>query len=167
MATNTKKGFSLIEMVVYIAILVFMLGIIIQVVFSLTRANRTIKAARTVELSAVTSLERIGREVRQADSVDIASSTLSSHPGVLSLDGTDSAGTAYALEFYLSGSQIRMRKDGVDAGALTQASSTVTSLLFTRFSATSTEGVRVEMSVESGTTTAYRSETFYSTFIIR
>jgi hypothetical protein len=167
MAIKHSRGFSLIEMVVYIVILVFMLFIISEVVFSVARNNRVIKAVRAVEVSAVGTLERINREVRNADSIDMAASAFGIPSGVLSLDGENDTGIAYAVEFYLSDGRVRVRENGVDAGALTQASSTVTSLIFNRFSATSTEGVRIEMTVESGTSTAYRSEPFYSTVLIR
>lgn len=167
MAINPRKGFSLIEMVVYVAILVFMLIIVIEVVFSITRANRTLKSARAIELSAVTALERINREVRNADTIDTAASTFGANPGTLSLDGRDALGAAYSVEFYLSAGKVRVRENGADAGPLTLASSSVTSLIFNRFSATTSEGVRIEMRVESGTTTSYRSETFYSTVLVR
>lgn len=153
-------------MVIYIAILVFMLVIIIQVIFSVAKANRVVKSARTVELSAVAVFERISREVRKAEAIDTASSVWDVSPGTLSLDGGEGA-SAYSLEFYLTDGRVRVRQNGIEVGALTQASSTVTSLVFERFSATSTEGVRVQMTVESGTSTAYRSESFLFSTLLR
>jgi type II secretory pathway pseudopilin PulG len=167
MTIKTHKGFSLVEMVIYIAILVAMLVIVVQVVFSITRTNRVIKAARTLETSAILALERISLETRKAESIDTLNSTLGSNPGTLSLDGEDDGGAPYSLDFYLSGGRVQMRENGVEAGALTHASATVTSLIFRRFYASSTEGVRVEMVVESGTSTAYRTETFYSSVLLR
>lgn len=166
-ARRWRDGFSLIEMVVYIAILVGMLVIVIQVVFSITRSSQMVHSARNIETSAVSALERIGRELRQAQSVDTVASTLNSHPGVLALDGESDAGVAYSREFYLSGGRLRLRENGVEAGVLTHASTTVTNLVFTRFYATSTEGVRIQMTLESGTSTAYRTETFYSSILLR
>ncbi|MEK7135098.1 MAG: hypothetical protein AAB780_00125 [Patescibacteria group bacterium] len=162
-APSRIEGFSLVEMVVYIAILVGMLVIVIQVVFSVTRSSQAVRSARNIETSAISALERMGRELRQAESIDTVAST----PSLLSLDGEDDAGTTYSREFYLLGGRLRLRENGVDAGALTHASTTVTNLVFTRFYATSTEGVRIEMTLESGTSTAYRTETFYSSILLR
>lgn len=167
MATNRNKGFSLVEMLIYIAILVFMLIIIIQVVFSVTRSSRVVRSARNIETSASSALERMGREIRKAETLDTAASVFGSHPGLLSLDGEDDVGAAYSTEFYLLDGRIRMRENGADVGALTHASTTVTNLIFSRFYATSTEGVRIEMTLESGTTTSYRTETFYSSVLVR
>lgn len=166
-ARRWRDGFSLLEMVIYIAILVFMLAIVIQVVFSITRSSRAVQSARNIETSATSALERMGRELRQAEAIDIAASTFNIHPGVLSLDGEDNVGVAYSREFYLLGGRLRLRENGVEVGSLTHASTTVTNLVFTRFYATSTEGVRIEMTLASGTTTAYRTETFYSSILLR
>lgn len=166
MITSFKKGFSLVEMVIYIAILVMMLAIIIQVLLSIMGSNRIVRAVRNIETSAVTALSRMGREVRRAESIDLVSSTLGTHPGVLSLDG-ESDGVAYSVDFYLADGRLRLKENEVDVGALTQASSTVTNLVFSRFSATDTEGVKIQMTIESGTSTAYRIETFYSSILLR
>ncbi len=166
MATNFRKGFSLVEMVVYIALLVVLLIIVVQVVFSVTRNNRIMRSARNIEVSAVEALERLNREIRNADSIDTTSSVLGSSPGVLSLDSV-ADGVASSVEFYLAGGRIRVRENGSEAGALTLASTTVTSLIFNRFSASSTEGVRITLTLESGTSTSYRSETFYSSVLVR
>lgn len=162
-----NKGFSLVEMLVYIAILVFVLAIIIEVVLSVARSERVISSVRSIENSAVLALERISREIRQSDSVNVSSSVLGSHPGILVLNGEDLAGNPRTVEFYLSNSRLNIRENGVDQGSLTQNDARVTDLKFFRFFATSTDGIRTEITIESGTSTHYRSEKFYSATIIR
>ena len=161
------KGFSLIEMVVYIAILVLMLTVVIQVIFSVVRANRVVQAGRNIERSALSSLERMSREVHQAGTIDTSESVFGSALGVLSLDGEDIDGNSRAVKFSLSSGQVRLLENGADVGALSVASATVSSLIFTRFYGTSTEGVRIQMTIESGTSTAYRAETFHTSALIR
>ena len=90
-----SRGFSLVEVMVYIFILVFMLVVVIEVVVSITRASRVISSARAIENSAVLSIERLTREMRLADSVVVASSTLAVHPGRLALIGEDDEGDPY------------------------------------------------------------------------
>jgi type II secretory pathway pseudopilin PulG len=156
------RGFSLLEMVVYIAILIFMLGIITEVVLSVTRSERVIQAVRRIENSAVIAVERIGREVRAAESVNVEASTLGVHPGRLVLTYATST-----TEFYLTNGRLMLRENGVDQDFLTEEQAQVTDLKFHRFYATSTEGIRVEMTIESGTSTHYRVEKFYSSSSIR
>ena len=150
------RGFSLIEILVYIVILVFMLAIILEVVISITRSDRVIRSARNIENSAILSMERITREVRQADSITVA------ELGTLTL-GKEGGTT----EFYLSNSRIFMKENGIDIGAITSTSTRVTSLKFSRFASSTVELVRTEFALESGTSTHYRTETFYTSVIKR
>jgi type II secretory pathway pseudopilin PulG len=165
--SQKKGGFSLIEMLVYVAILAFMLAVIIEVVLSVARSERVMKAVRSVENSAIVSLERISRELREAESVDTTLSTLGSHPGSLVLEGTDGEGNSVTTEFYLSQGRLMLRENGVESGALTETGATVTDLKFHYFSATTSAGVRTEITIESGTSTHYRTEKFYSTSVTR
>lgn len=161
------SGFSLIEMVVYISILVFMLVIVLNVVVSVAKADRLIRSSRNVENSALVVLERVGRELRGAVAVRVASSTLDAHPGMLVLESEDSAGNERIVEFYLSAGRVYVREGGVELGALSGSDSSVASLIFRRFATSTIEGIRTELTVVSGTSTSYRSETFYSSALLR
>ncbi len=160
--SKLTKGFSLIEMVVYISILVFMLTIIVGVVFSVIRSDRVIKSVRSIANSAVVSLERISREIRLAESVVTGSSILGVHPGKLVLETLDESGATHTVEFGLVNGRLVSTEDGVETGELTEASARVTNLVFSLSTATTSQGVRTEMTIESGTSTHYRVENFYS-----
>ena len=153
-------------MLIYIAILVLMLAVIMNTIVAVTRSERVIKSLRQIEDSAVLALERIGREVRGAESVDTDESILGSHPGKLVLESLDESGNPRTVEFSLVSGRVRLAENGVDVGALTQADASVTSLIFHYFSG-GAAGIRTEMTIESGTSTHYRSEKFYSTSVIR
>ena len=161
------EGFSLIEILVYISILVFMLVIILEVVVSIVSAERIANSTRSIDNSAVLALERITREMRLSDNIKLTSSTLGTHPGVLVLEGEDADGDPRTVEFYLSSGRIFLRENGVSTGALTEEGSEVTSLVFKRFATSTMEGIRTEMAIESGTSTYYRTETFYSSAVKR
>ena len=162
-----QKGFSILEMLIYISILVLMLAVVMNAIVAVTRSERLIKSLRQIEDSAVLAIERIGREVRGAESVNTGSSTLGAHPGRLVLEGLDDAGSPRTVEFYLSDGRLILKENGADVGPLTQADAVITNLVFRYFSGASSAGVRTEMTLESGTSTSYRSEKFYSTAVIR
>src|SRR3989344_1999518 len=105
-----RSGFSIIEMLIYIAILVLMLAVVMNTIVAVTRSERVIKSLRQIEDSAVLAIERVGREVRGADEIDAGSSTLGSHPGRLVLDGLDDAGGARTVEFYLSDGRLLLKE---------------------------------------------------------
>ena len=164
---NTKKGFSLLEMIVYISILVLMLGVIMSIAVSIVRSHRAIRASRSIENSAILSLERITREIRDADNVDSASSVFGADSGRLTLDSIDSSGNPRTVEFYLNSNTVFLKENGVDLGPLSQADALVRALVFRLVSSPSALGVRVEMTVESGTSTYYRTANFYTSANIR
>ncbi len=153
-------------MLVYVALLVFMLVIIMEVVISIAGAHRMIKAARTVENSAFLTLERVSRELRQAE-VNVSGSVLDTNPGKLALVGEYPNGSTHTTEFYLLNGKIMFKENELDVGALSEEEATVTSLIFTRFVSGGTEGVRTTLTLESGTAASYRTETFYSSTVLR
>ena len=164
---QSQRGFSLVEMLVYIGILVFMLAIVIEVVLSIGGSDKIIRAHRNIDTSATLALDRIGREARGADSIVVASSVLGSNPGRLVLMTQNGSGTPRTVEFYVSGGQLILRENGVDTGALTASDATVSNLVFRRFASSTVEGIRTEMSLTSGTTSNFMSETFYSSVLLR
>ena len=61
--------------------------------------------------------------------------------------------TGYTLEE-------RLKDNGVDQGALTLSGATTTSLIFSRSFASSTEAVRIQMTLTNGIGADYKSENF-------
>ena len=161
------EGFSLVEMLVYIFILALMLSVITNIVVSVIRSGRIIQSLRNVENSFMISLERVTRETRQAESVDLVSSVLNANPYQLVLKSTDALGNPRTVAFYLSSGVLMFSENGVEAGALTQTDAQVSNLVFRRFSGPTTEGIRTEITIESGTSTHYRSNNFYFSTILR
>jgi len=164
---STTKGFSIVEMLIYIFILVLMLSVIMNIVVSVINSGRVVKALRNIENSSLTSFERITREARQAESLDLVSSVFDTDPGQLVLVGTDALGSPRTVRFYLSSGVLKLSENGVEVGALTQADARVTSLIFRSFSGLNSEGIRTEITIESGTSTHYRVNNFYFSAILR
>ncbi|MEK7461807.1 MAG: prepilin-type N-terminal cleavage/methylation domain-containing protein [Patescibacteria group bacterium] len=165
--TKFQRGFSLVEMISYIAILVLMLGIITNTIIAVVHSGRAIKSLKNVETSAIISMERLTRELRQAESVNVSSSVLDSNPGRLILEGKDDAGAPRTVEFYLLDNQLFYKENGIDIGTLSQSDTRVTNLVFRLFPGLDSMGVRTEMTIESGTSTHYRSENYYLSALIR
>ncbi len=161
-----KKGFSIMEMLIYLAILALMLWVIANILNSMIQTERVASSSKVVENAAIFGLERIVREVRDASAVE-PSSVLDLNPGVLILSGTDANGGAKTIEFFLNLGALHIKENGVDKGALTESKATVTSLVFSVLSNPNSKSVKTVMTVESGTSTTYRKETFYSTTILR
>lgn len=155
-----NKGFSLVEMIVYISILSVMLLIIIEVVLSVTRSERVMRSARSVENSAVSALERINREVKFADSINVSESLFAANPGKLVVEKADGP-----VEFYMENG--RLMVDDGSPKSLTEERAFVRDLKFFRYASDKAEGVKTEIVIESGTSTYYKIEKFYSSSSLR
>lgn len=165
--TNTsnisqKRGFSLVEMLIYVAILSAIMIIVVNITLALAQSFSTLKVTKTINGSAIVSIERMTRNVRSATSIDLVQSTFDAHPGRLTFI---SAGII--TEFYLDGDTLKVREDGVDKGQLTSNNALVKNLVFRRLFVGPIEGVRIEMTIESSQGKVVKTENFYDFVVLR
>lgn len=164
---SRQRGVSLVEILIYTGILVILMTIIVSTLLALSRSNITIGTAQRIGSAAEVSLERMVRDARSASSIDIAQSILGTSPGQLTLNSTDASGNATTTEFFLSGKTLRVKQGGTDIGPLTSTSTRVTELIFRRITTARSQAVKIEMTIESGTSSSYRSRSFYGTAVLR
>jgi prepilin-type N-terminal cleavage/methylation domain-containing protein len=158
----SQSGFTLIEMLVYIAILTIVSGGALTLLFSLTDQINAGRAQRLVSSSAQTALERILTEVRSADSVDGLTSTLEVSPGVLVLERGAST-TAVAL----SAGTVLLSSDSIVQGPLTSGDVSVDELRFYHYDNTNTEMVRVRLTLSATVGDTSITRTFNAAGVLR
>lgn len=162
-----KKGIVLIEMIVYIVILAFVLTVIVNVLTVITQTQRSLKASRTVEASAAAIMETVGREIRQSISIDLGQSALGVHPGTITLHSRDVDGNPRTVAFSVADDTVYMSENGANIGPLTHEDTKVTNFLLRSITTPNSTGVKLELQLEVGTSSSYRNENFYSTFLLR
>ncbi len=162
-----KRGFSLVEMLVYIAILVLMLFVIINILSVILTSQRSLKTSKAIENSGIFSLERMVREIRHAESINTLQSSFGVSPGVLVLNGTDTNGNVRIIKFFVSGGRLTIEENGSPAGALTQTGTNITNLIFSHIITDNSEAIRIRLTIESGIGENYRIDNFYSTAVLR
>lgn len=166
--TGGNKGFTLVEVLIYIVVMLIMLGVIFGVVVSFVQANRKIKISKNIESSAIAVFERITREIHDAKDINMMESLFNSNPGVLELSTTDNFGNDRVVKFYVDAGQIiHMNENGVDIGALTLQDVKATNLIFKLVSTPNSKAVRIEMTLQSGSNNEVKVNNFYNTAILR
>lgn len=160
---NSKKGFTLVEMLVYVAILSVLSVVVINTSLSLARSYNSLKVSRNINSAAIISFERMTRDIRLATNVDTSTSTLNSHPGRLGLE----IGTATTSHYYLDGTTLRVIENGVDAGALTTGDVEITNLIFRTVTDNTLQAVKIEMTIESTLGNTTKTEKFYDFVTLR
>lgn len=163
---DLSGGYSIVEIVFYVAILSLFFIIIINSIISFTRPYRQILALRLVERSGLEAMERITRDIRYANTIDTGNSTLDSHPGVLTISSTYNS-VSTTTKFYLDSGVIKVDVNGAYSGPLTTGKTTVTSLIFRRLIGTLSEAVRVEMEVSATVGSVTKTKKYYSTTILK
>ena len=149
---RNSRGFTLVETIFYLAFLVVLLGIVISLIVSLSKTYQTIQATKNLESSAVFSLERMTREIKNAVSVNVAQSLFASTTGsVLSLNTTDDAGNPKTVKFYISDSTRALSVDanGTYVGPLTLSGVKVDELDFRMLTSPNSQAIKIDLGLTS------------------
>lgn len=162
-----NKGSTLIETLIYILIFGLLSLAVLNALLSLMHSYNLINSSASLESVGETALEKMSREIRVANSLDSAGSTLGSSPGVLVLNTKDQTGADLSLKFSLSQGVIHIFENGTDQGPISTAKASVTGLIFSQITTPNSTGIRIELTAESGTSTTYKTEKFYTTAVIR
>ncbi|MEK7643575.1 MAG: hypothetical protein AAB372_03980 [Patescibacteria group bacterium] len=191
-AEADETGTTLIELVVYIAILTIMTVIILRSVLQLTGVFARSRIERRVSLAAETALERIVREIRLAKNITCIST------GVDAVCDTTQPieGDSIRLDTYLSHSDSTPQfktfycpftpctqvmfdpnnpqgsTDHTDAQQLTPNTVIISNLIFKQLYnpgnvSASRGAVRIEMTVTSGSGLTQVTHTYYATAVLR
>ena len=163
----TRGGFSLIEMVIYASFLAVFSVVAVQALFVVTRSFYTLRTTQSLTTSAVGVLERMSREIRNAYDIDVVNSALDVNPGRLTLRTKDSSGNETTVEFYIQGSRVFIKENGVDKGSLMTASATVQSLVFRSVTTANSKAVKIELSLHDEAHNLGQTSVFYDTIGLR
>ncbi len=164
---STKSGFSLIEIIIYATIFSLLAGVVINSFVVTVGSYSDTKTYRDLQESGITSMERITREIRQANSVTVANSNLGTSPGTLELATTDSSGANATVKFVFENNGIFMYKNGTLAANLLGQNVIPTNLIFRRIVTTNGTAVKVEMTLQDNRGKAHKIAKFYDTIILR
>lgn len=160
---KSGKGFSLIEMLVYVAVIAIIMSSVLAVIFPLAGTYQSLIATKRLNISAESVLDRMLREIRSASSVNTGMSTLGTSPGVLALN-SDAGSRAFSVD---ASGALTVSEGGVSAGKLTGEEVTVSRLVFTRVPGTRSELVSVELALHSRYGHASTTRTFRGSAVLR
>lgn len=160
-------GFSLLEMVVYSALLGIASVLLMHSLFVGARAWTDMRLAHDMNRATLSVFDRMAYEIRGSYDIDISASVLNSTPGRLSLLKEDDAGVNSTVEFYVATSSVRIKENGVDAGPLTLGNVTVDSFIVRPITTTNSKGVKIELQMTVTRGTLSRTRTLYDTIVLR
>lgn len=144
---QTARGFTLIEAIIYIALISIMLGFTVLVISQMMDTQRRLKSKIELEAEADFILRKLNWALTNAQNV--SQPPLNSSSSVLSID--KNGGSENPLVFDLAGGDIRLSRGGGAATALNNQYVTLNQLTFEHLAASGTtpEAIRTTIAVQS------------------
>lgn len=162
---NYSKGYSLIELVIYIALFVILSMAVMQSLISIMKTYSNAQSYRTIQQNGELVMERTTRELRQADTLSTAGSTFGTSPGVVTFSGQDVAGVPYTGTIGVSNGKVQVTIGGVTSD-LTNNTVVVSSLIFSRIQSVPKEAVKMILTLTTAKA-PFVTSSFYTTVILR
>lgn len=168
MHRKNQSGFTLVEMVIYIAFFAVLSVLTVNATIMVMKSFYTLRITQSISQSATTALERMSREVRNAYSVDTVNSTFNTSPGRLILQTKDDIGALTTVEFYIdANNQLNMKVGGIDQGSLMTKTVTVTNLVFRYLSNANSKAIKIEMTLTDNRSGISKTVKYYDTIVLR
>lgn len=168
---NNNKGFSIVEIIAYFSILAIVSTLVITSIINLFKNYNIVKINQEIEYNAISILDKLTRDVRDANKINIQNSSFSVPEGSVSVDVSSSTNSLVTnnIKFYLENNKIKYMQDGVYFGNLSTNSVNVSSFKVFYINASSSEAVKVELDLSAnanpGINTIYKK--FYTTIQLR
>jgi len=169
---NIFGGFSLIEMIVYIAIMTIIVTTFIQSFVVILKSNKNAFADMNIRNSGYGAMQTMIGEIRKGSTLDIADSNFAS--GTALINEVDASSTLTVVKFSVdSTSKVLNFYSGATStalsliGPLTSNDTQVSQLIFTPINTGSTTALRIQLNMQTTIDNRLRSEWFYSTVVLR
>ena len=164
---RSREGFSLIEVIIYVALLLILFVVITATLLAITRTSKELAAWQSLQNEGVSIMDRLAREVRAADSLD-AGGVFGSNPGKLVLLTSGlSGGSAGSTAMGVDANDNLYVKVGAAATSTLSNRTEVRSLIFRQISSGSVDAVRVELVLGTKPGLVDKTMNLYNTIIIR
>ncbi len=164
-----QRAVSLIEMIIYMALLILLLGAIINSILVLTTHYRAVRNVREIEDSGISVLDRMTRDIRSADDVVTNASSFNVSPGTLTIISRDPAsGQSTTTTFMVENERVVVYENGAYVGPLTKQSVAIVGFTVRLVDTANADAIKIELSMQSDQAAQnIVSKNFYSTVVMR
>lgn len=157
------KGFTLVEMMIYIALMTVITMIITQSLIVVLKSNRTSFAEINLRNSGYSAMEGMIREIYASDNITTASGILVMTQGTNIVQFATSSLSSASTTLYFS----EGIGSAVPVGPLTSKNVVVKSLTFTKINTGKSLAVKIQMQLSTIVNGITKTENFQSTAILR
>jgi len=151
--TRFRAGFTLLEMLIYIASLVLVIATIVVFGIGIIRTGAKVKTNSEILDNSRRAIEIISFEIRNSKSVYTPTSVFDLNPGQLSLEQTNSSSAeekSIFVDFFKCGDSLCLKREGSSPFAITSSHVKVTNLVFSElFNSVSRPSVQIILRLET------------------
>jgi len=155
---KNKKGYSMVELMIYLALLITVSVLVVDNIISLFKNYSIVKSNQEIEYNAINILDKLTRDTRRSKNVILNQSSFEIPQGAVALNTASNT-----IKFYLEDNKIKYMQDGNFVDNLSTKSVTVNNFKIYYISSTSTEAIRVELGLNIKS--LYKN--FYTTIQLR
>lgn len=167
MRHNRTRGVSLIETVVYVVLFGILSMVVVQSLITATRSFNELRIDRDINDSAITVMERLTREIKNAQSIDMGVSQFGVSSSILKLNTTDTVGAPMTVQFSLSGGDLHVWENGADKGQLNSVRTTVDAFVLRLIANGNSVTVKIDLFVSGTRGPTTKQEIFYNSATTR
>lgn len=148
-SNNHSKGFTLIETLIYIALISGAIVSFITFVISISNSRNKVYVKQEVQANARIALNLITQTIKSANDVNVASSTFAIDPGVLSLSMDDAGENPTIINLNEDDGVLQIKKGSDPVIAVSSDEVKITNLVFTNLTGDNEkENIRIEITTE-------------------
>lgn len=160
------KGFTLIELLIYIAGLLVLGSILSMLIVQFYSIYKEIVSIPRADRTGLLIVDRITKEIRSADQIDVLESQFGVTGGVLDLDSiTDSVTTE--KKFYVENGIAKYQEDSDSPINLSSKDFTVSNFNFTFLQTPVSDAVRFDLELQFQTKNATETKSYTGFAILR
>ena len=168
-----NKAFTIIEILVYTAVLVLIMTAVGAVLFWSLKLQTKTKIITEVSINAEVAMQAILREIQNGQSIYAPSSVFGSNPGQLSIKTKNYAqGEDYSyIDFFLCEARLCFKKEGQNSITITSSTVEINNLIFSLIGSGDFKAVQITLGIQYNSSSIkpeYNAqETIQSTAAIR
>jgi len=153
---KSKKGYTLVEMLLYVALLGIITVVIVGIFFTISRTNSRVVSLIEINSNAYSAMDRMVYEISNANNIYLPTSNFTNYNYDAAKANQFSLVTKQAapanesdayIDFYLENNTIFMKQDGANPIALTSSNVSVQSLNLYYYKNGKRESVKIDFTV--------------------
>jgi type II secretory pathway pseudopilin PulG len=142
-----RKGFTLIETLVYIGVLTIIVGVVFSFLIWSVRSSTKIKVMREVSDNARRAMEIMVYEIKEARNI-YTPTTTSTQLSLKTLYYLPTGEDTTYIDFYICGTQLCLKKESQNPITLTSDNVEVSNLVFSRIVTGQIPSVQIELEID-------------------